>query len=79
MRAACDLRPYADEQHGWWLASDLTEAATSEPLPPDHVLGIGGASTTLASWTPRPPVGTALDLGTGCGVQALHLARTPAR
>ena len=74
VRAACDLRPYADEQHGWWLASDLTEAATNEPLPPDHVLGIGGASTTLASWTPRPPVGTALDLGTGCGVQSVHLA-----
>ena len=54
MRAACDLRPYADEQHGWWVASDLTEAATNEPLPQDHVLGIGGASTTLASWTPRP-------------------------
>ena len=30
-------------------------------------------STTLASWTPRPEVDRALDLGTGCGVQALHL------
>ena len=47
---------------------------TNAPLAPDHVLGIGGASTTLASWTPRPAVGTALDLGTGCGVQSLHLA-----
>ena len=37
------------------------------------MLGIGGASTTLASWTPRPHVDRALDLGTGCGVQALHL------
>ena len=37
------------------------------------MLGIGGASTTLASWTPRPAVERALDLGTGCGVQALHL------
>ena len=35
--------------------------------------GLGGASTTLASWTPRPAVERALDLGTGCGVQALHL------
>jgi len=73
-RATCDLRPYADEAHGWWLASDPSEAVTNAPLARDHVLGIGGASTTLASWTPRPAVATALDLGTGCGVQSLHLA-----
>jgi hypothetical protein len=71
--ASCDLRPYADEDHGWWVASDLSELATGQPLREDHVLGIGGASTTLASWTPRPRVDRALDLGTGCGVQALHL------
>ena len=29
---------------------------------------------TVAQWTPRRPAGRALDLGTGCGVQALHLA-----
>ena len=71
--ATCDLRPYADDQHAWWVASDLSEIATRQPLREDHVLGIGGASTTLASWTPRPQVDRALDLGTGCGVQALHL------
>ncbi len=71
--ATCDLRPYGDEHHAWWVASDLAEIATREPLHEDHVLGIGGASTTLASWTPRPVVGRALDIGTGCGVQALHL------
>ena len=71
--ATCDVRPYADDDHDWWVASDLSEIATREPLRPDHVLGIGGASTTLASWTVRRPVGRALDLGTGCGVQALHL------
>jgi hypothetical protein len=71
--ATCDLRPYADDEHAWWVASDLSEIATRQPLREDHVLGIGGASTTLASWTPRPQVDRALDLGTGCGVQALHL------
>ncbi|USQ76696.1 DUF7059 domain-containing protein [Ornithinimicrobium cryptoxanthini] len=74
LRAICDLRPYGDERHDWWLASDLSETVLGHALPTDHVLGIGGASTTLASWTPRPRVARALDLGTGCGVQALHLS-----
>jgi len=72
-RAAYDLRPYGDDDHQWWVVSDLSEVMTGEPLPVDHVLGIGGASTTLASWTPRRRVRRALDLGTGCGVQSLHL------
>lgn len=73
--ATCDLRPYGDDLGNcWWITSDPTEHARSEPLPVDHVLGIGGASTTLASWTPRSRVGRALDLGTGSGVQALHLS-----
>ena len=71
--ALCDLRPYAADERAWWVASDLGELATGRPLSPDHVLGIGGASATLASWTPRPHVERALDVGTGCGVQALHL------
>ena len=71
--AQCDVRPYAADDVDWWVASDLGELATGRPLREDHVLGIGGASATLAAWTPRPHVGRALDLGTGCGVQALHL------
>jgi hypothetical protein len=73
-RATCELRPYGDETHRWWLASDFGEAVLRGPLPTDHVLGVGGASATLASWTPRPQAERALDLGTGCGVQALHLS-----
>jgi SAM-dependent methyltransferase len=38
------------------------------------VLGIGAASLSLAQATPREQVKAALDIGTGCGVQSLHLA-----
>ena len=72
--ARCDLRPYAADDVSYWLASDLGELALGRPLAPDHVLGIGGASATLASWTPRTPVSRALDVGTGSGVQAIHLS-----
>ncbi|MBD2759859.1 methyltransferase [Yimella sp. cx-573] len=73
-RARFDLSPYADERHSWWLVSDVPETITGGPLEDEHVLGVGGASTTLASWTIRRSVARALDLGAGCGVQALHLA-----
>jgi methylase of polypeptide subunit release factors len=74
VRPLLDLRPYAADDRHWWLASDLSELVTGGPLREDHVLGVGGASTTLARWTPRTPVRRALDVGTGCGVQAMHAA-----
>ncbi len=79
VRALVDLRPYAAVdgrgEASWWVASDLGEMVTGGPLRTDHVLGIGGASTLLAQVTVRGPRGRALDLGTGCGVQALHAGR----
>ena len=72
VRQGVDLEPYGD---AWWVLSDVPSSARpGQPLRPDHVLGIGGASSTLVGAALRRPVGTALDLGTGCGVQALHLA-----
>jgi Methyltransferase small domain len=81
VRAALDCRPYADETHGWWVVSDLTPGLDGEPIrvDADHVLGVSPASTSLAQLTTRREVGTALDLGTGCGVQALHLSTHAAR
>jgi methylase of polypeptide subunit release factors len=75
-----DLRPYAftDARGGaeWWIASDLGELALGHALGPDHVLGVGGASTTLSGLIVSScEVGLALDLGTGCGIQAMHVAR----
>ena len=43
------------------------------------MLGVSAASATLAQLTLRRPVNSALDLGTGCGVQSLHLARHSGR
>lgn len=51
------------------VAHDAGRAAAG--VHPDQVLGVGAASLTLAAATPRTNVGRALDLGTGCGVQAL--------
>ncbi|MBO0871259.1 MAG: methyltransferase [Micromonosporaceae bacterium] len=70
IRAGLDLEPYGD---GWWILADRPPAAPG-PVRADHVLGVGGASATLVNATVRAPVRSALDLGTGCGVQALHLA-----
>ena len=78
MRALFDLRPYAAAlpggDHDWWVTSDLGEAQTGRPLADDHVLGIGGATLTLLEMTVRDRVDSALDLGCGCGIQALYLA-----
>ncbi len=77
VRALVDVRPYADEAGDWWVVSDLTPGLDGRivPVPNDHVLGVNAASSTLAQLTVREPARTALDLGTGCGVQALHLSR----
>jgi hypothetical protein len=74
-RAAVDVRPYAADDGHWWVVADLGTDLRPPPLRPDHVLGVGGASVTLAQATVRTPVTSALDVGTGCGVQALHLSR----
>ncbi len=79
-----------DTDAPWWVASDLgrdfagkvVDVAGDSGSGPggaslgmNHVLGVGGASTTLAQLVLRAPVERSLDLGTGCGVQALHLSR----
>ena len=74
--ARLDVRPYAADDTRLWVVSDLTPGLDGAPqrVGAEHVLGISPASTSLAQLTIRDQVGSALDLGTGCGVQALHLA-----
>lgn len=78
--ARLDVRPYASDDSSspdLWVLSDLTPGLDGGPqrVGADHVLGVSPASTSLAQLTVREPVERSLDLGTGCGVQALHLAR----
>jgi len=80
IRAGFDLRPYSQAQGpSWWLISDFGSDVRPGPLRVDHVLGVGLASLTLAQATVRRPIETALDVGTGCGIQALHLSTHAAR
>ncbi|GAA2839479.1 DUF7059 domain-containing protein [Nonomuraea rubra] len=69
--ATVHLQPW---ETGGFLVSDRKVRPGDPALRLDHVVGAGGASANLAQLVTRRPVGRALDLGTGCGVQVLHLA-----
>ncbi|MEU0369065.1 methyltransferase [Streptomyces sp. NPDC006283] len=84
VRAAVDVRPYGGpEGQDWFIVSDLGcavgGAGGASGRGEGVVLGVGGASTTLAGITVRTPVDSALDLGTGSGIQALHAAQHATR
>ncbi|MFC6880504.1 MULTISPECIES: DUF7059 domain-containing protein [Actinomadura] len=66
--------------HAGYAVSDLKVRPGSGAVPADdHVVGAGGASANLARLVVHKPVDNVLDLGTGCGVQAVHLADGSAR
>ncbi|MFB9475168.1 methyltransferase [Nonomuraea salmonea] len=69
--ATVHLQPW---ETGGYVVSDRKVRPGDPALRPDHVVGAGGASANLAQLVTRRPAGSALDLGTGCGVQVLHLA-----
>ncbi|MFE0447581.1 DUF7059 domain-containing protein [Streptomyces fungicidicus] len=78
--ATVDVRPYGGPAgEDWFIVSDLGCAVGGAggigSRDEGVVLGVGGASTTLAGITVRTPVASALDLGTGSGIQALHATR----
>ncbi|WP_141579240.1 class I SAM-dependent methyltransferase [Actinomadura sp. WMMA1423] len=66
--------------HAGYAVSDLKVRPGDGRVPADdHVVGTGGASANLAQLVVHKPVDNVLDLGTGCGVQAVHVAgRSPA-
>ncbi|ROQ80992.1 N5-glutamine S-adenosyl-L-methionine-dependent methyltransferase [Streptomyces sp. ADI92-24] len=84
VRASVDVRPYSGpDGQDWFIVSDLGCAVGGAGGIGSHeegvVLGIGGASTTLAGITVRRPVASALDVGTGSGIQALHASQHATR
>ncbi|MEW2396353.1 class I SAM-dependent methyltransferase [Streptomyces sp. NPDC046862] len=84
LAATVDVRPYGGpDGEDWFIVSDLGCAVGGAggigSREEGVVLGVGGASTTLAGITVRTPVGAALDLGTGSGIQALHATRHATR
>ncbi|MFH7337521.1 methyltransferase [Streptomyces sp. KHY 26] len=84
LAATVDVRPYGGPGgEDWFIVSDLGCAVGGAGGIGQHaegvVLGVGGASTTLAGITVRTPVAAALDLGTGSGIQALHASRHATR
>ena len=74
VRALVDIRPLDTGSGTRWVVSDLDGSMRDAPTAPDHVLGVGQASLSLLRGTPTAPAEAVLDVGTGCGVQAVHAA-----
>lgn len=58
----------------WFIIADLGDQVRQRPVSADHVMGVGGASRTLIGLLPPAEVSRSLDLGSGCGIVALHLS-----
>ncbi|MBB4934066.1 methylase of polypeptide subunit release factors [Lipingzhangella halophila] len=80
VRAGVHLEPceLEDGRPGYVVSDPTVRPGGGQPRA-DHVVGAGGASATLARLMVDGPFETALDLGTGCGVQAMHLAGRASR
>jgi hypothetical protein len=78
VRALVHVEPveavYGDSGVGYAVSDLKVRPGGGTRLRPDQVVGTGGASANLAQLVVHRAVDNALDLGTGSGVQALHLA-----
>ncbi len=72
--ACVSLRPL-DAPEGWVVAHDRPAPPGGGVLAADHVIGVSASTMALAGATVRRPVAAALDLGTGCGAQAVFATR----
>ncbi|MEU2974807.1 class I SAM-dependent methyltransferase, partial [Nocardiopsis alba] len=76
VRALVHLGPWEleDDRPGFVVSDPKVRPGSGDVPGHDHVVGAGGASANLSRLMVDGPFERALDLGTGCGVQALHLA-----
>ena len=63
------IRPLGDEADRL-VAHD--RPGHSGAVAADHVLGVSASTMALSGATIRRPIDAAFDLGTGCGIQAVH-------
>lgn len=70
LSATIRVMPHGD----LWVASDRRPEA-GDPTDSGHVTGINAPAGLLANLTVRRPIGAALDVGSGNGIQALLAAR----
>ena len=75
---AYDIRPHIIVGTNRLVFSDVDASLVDHVPGSKHVLGVGAASLSLLQSTPLTPVETALDLGTGSGVQLLGQLSTAA-
>ncbi len=68
---AFDIRPHIIVGENRLVFSDVDAGLVDHVPGPGPVLGVGAASLSLLQSTPQTPVESALDLGTGSGVQLL--------
>ena len=59
----------------WLVLSDLDDHLRGTSASRDHVMGVGGATKSLIEAIPHDAIGSALEIGTGCGIVALELAQ----
>lgn len=71
VRALVEVEPL---ETGGYAVSDFPVRQGEGTPRTDHVIHAGRASASLSRIVVRQPVGSALDLGTGSGVQTLRLA-----
>ncbi|QRN81701.1 MAG: class I SAM-dependent methyltransferase [Nocardiopsis sp. BM-2018] len=76
VRALVHLGPWEleEDRPGFVVSDPKVHPGRGDVPRHDHVVGAGGASANLSRLIVDGPFERALDLGTGCGVQALHLA-----
>lgn len=70
--ALVDVQPHHLGGRDQWVLSSIDASMRIHVPGKNHVLGVGAASLSLIATTPTSPVHSLLDVGAGCGVQALN-------